>query len=303
MPTTTARLPAQPSFYRPSGRFSAVSLVVTLLTGVTVAAVLGVFYALLIYVSPFVYLNFLAVAGYAVVLGVMMAKLGDWLPMRAPAIATLLGGVVGLTGLYVSWVTWLLAATEGSAGLLTNPIALVGAISVLADHGVWSIVGVTPTGLALYALWVTEAVVLVGVPAWATRAAARAPFCEGCRKWTVNELARTWHGGWSQAELLAAATAGRMEALCDADPHRGGYARATLESCPDCQTTAFLTAEHLTFSVDKDGEVKERATPVFTHLAIAPLDLAQARAVLGDERQSTTDLESPPAHERVSAVA
>lgn len=81
--------------------------------------------------------------------------------MRNPKVSGFLTIVAAIVGLYVCWIVKLFFLFEFDL-LVLLPNHIFGVLAELAGVGVWSIKGMTPKGFILVAVWVIEALVVLG---------------------------------------------------------------------------------------------------------------------------------------------
>ena len=288
--TTPAR-PGTP--YQPSGRLGASTFLWTLLFGLPAAAVLGAVYAYAILYIPIAgYISILLTAGYGFLVGVVAAKGVQRGRGRSPGIAALLGLVVGLAGLYLSWTVWIFAfARRGGADvplleLAQQPAVLWELIRSVNAHGAWSIKGATPTGTLLWVFWAIEALVIVGLPALVCFAQAGEPFCERCEQWCQKTQAIFVGRTAPPAELAARLRSLDVAYLAELGPAGAGDAtRIRYDLCIcRCKATSTLTAAAVTTTMS--GKKKKESTAELVGNLLLTPEAAAAVRELGQQRRA-----------------
>ncbi|MCP3903068.1 MAG: hypothetical protein GY715_05470 [Planctomycetes bacterium] len=287
-------------YYVPSGRLTIGGLVMMLIFGVIGGLLLGAAYGYLIQYNPLVYVNFLATLFVGVVVGVIASVGISRGAVRSPGVAALLGVVVGVVALYVSWVFWMHALTlrAGQATWLLDPAALWEGILVVNKNGAWSMKGTTPTGGVLWAIWGIEAVLIVGICAAMCRGAAGEPYCEACGRWSADvykDLPLPCPVDLSA--LRNDLEAGNVAAL---KPLAGGAENcrldASLSACPGCPDVGFLTVRKVDIKTDRKGKTSESKSDFVKGLALAGDGIAAARGLVeAATADGTATLAEPPA--------
>lgn len=270
-------------YYKPSGKFSVIGVLVVLGLGGLVGAILALIYGYLTEFNPFIYINILATValgfgtGMAVAMGVQIGK------MRSPAIALLLGLLVGGFTHYVGWVTWThaLLADAGKDVWILNPAALIEVIQLLAQKGVWSLKGSTPTGVFLYVVWSIETLIVVGFVAFASYSAASETFCESCDVWTENQLTDIPLGmGLPTEEIKSKLESGNFLALKELGAMDGlKYHTITLAACPSCQMAGFLSLSAVEMKPKKGDEMETNSKVVVEKLCLTASGISEVQRV------------------------
>ncbi|SES84955.1 hypothetical protein [Hymenobacter actinosclerus] len=284
-----------PLYYQPSGRFTVVGIILLLLGGLVAAVPLAFAYTYGVWYIPFIYLNFFFTVIFGGLLGWVLRKLVVAGKLRNPALAGLLGALVGVWGWYVQWCVYitLLAgageveefgsrfsvahtAFEFEAFLyyLTNPGEVLSILPALAENGTWTLFKVTVSGVFLYLIWLVEFVIIVGFSWLLTRNKAKEPFSEMAGQWaekvTLPRPAAHFADTTATTAALEAADWNHLQLhptdLSDTAPHgRLHFYRAPAD--PDC---CYLSLENVTFELDKDGKASEKTADVLEYLRVPP---------------------------------
>jgi len=275
---------AQSLYYNPSGALSPVSIILAGLYGVGGGAVLGAVYGYLTQYNPFIYINFLASAGFGFLLGYLgwlAAKQGR---TRSPLFAGLLGLITGGLGLYLGWVFWVAALFgRGDETMwFIFPWQLWEVIEVINREGAWNLKGTTPTGIALWLIWGAELVVVMGLAAFtAYSQAADTPFCEKCSAWAIAVFTGRRYGPSQDLDgLRRRLETGDLGVFAKLPAAEGNELTSVdLQACPTCKQRGFLSVEKVVVSTNKKGERKEDKTKLLRHLIMQGASLEAARAL------------------------
>lgn len=258
--------------YRHSGKFSVIGALSTLLIGLVGAFILSWIYGFIMDWNPFVYVSLIAVVVYGFLLGGSVAIGLQWTKVRNTPVALLLTVVVALAGIYGAWVTWLFAVSDQQA-LFTAPDDVLAAAQTLAENGVWSIFGNTPTASALYGFWLMEAfIILVCALAVTYFFMAGNAFCEACQKWLEPaETLGVFQAPASYQELKQGLELERLDVLDRLKPLPEGspvFAELSAESCGHCKAFHLLTLKETTRVVDSEGTTNETSKDIIDRLVV-----------------------------------
>lgn len=268
-------------YYRDSGAVPFGGTVLMLVCGIVTAAVLSFIYAFLDYYNPFIYVTFLATAvvglgvGMAVNVGATLGK------VRSPLYARLVGVLSGFLAVYLCWAFYLWAAQMAieelpvvagfqEAKLSFDPSRMYAVVQVIAENGLWSIFGGTPTGWGLYAIWLVEAAIIFGAAVIVATGNDK-PFCEECSEWTGQQenLLSLENTDFAQLRTdLEEERYERIDELCTGAHEPANCLRATLFTCPKCDNSNYLTIQHVVVTLDKDGDEQKEETEIVKRLAI-----------------------------------
>lgn len=187
-------------YYLPSGRLPSRVMTLTLACAaiVTIPAWL---YAWITIAAPLVVVDWFALFGFALLMGLAMAGVARLGKARNPVWMGRLGLGLGTIGWYAQWAAWVaLSRSAGEAtgsgvidfvSLLGDPQQVYLSALALSDGQRRNVAGVDLDGGVLVAVWIVELVVLLAVPRMLAYWAAEEPFCEQTDRWTtVVELPR-----------------------------------------------------------------------------------------------------------------
>jgi len=246
-------------FYKNSGAVTVSGLIMTILAGGVTAAVLGVVYTFAIVYIPFIYINFLLTAGFALVLGLVTAKAAYIGKIRNGMVVGLCGFMSGLFGLYVAWATDPMA--RGAEVCAFQPGLLLSYVQFFYENGAWGLGrnGDNISGIFLALVWLIEAAVIVGGAALISGGANLGKtFCERCHQWTSLEkgLSRLSIAD-SADETLERVLGGDLAGLADmirVNSDEDVYLRVDLATCGTCSESNFMSLVLVTHGVDDKGK-------------------------------------------------
>lgn len=185
-------------YYKPSGKYSILSLLYFVLTSVSLLPLLGLIYAYCIWYIPFFYINFLITIGFGFGVGITMLYVVRLGKVRNRVIATALGILGALVALYFHWAVWadlVINAGEsyGSSrigvtvsnieflqvfSLATHPQLLFQLIGEINNTGTWGFKSIPVSGIVLSLIWIVEVLIVVVFSCIPPRNASQVPFCE-----------------------------------------------------------------------------------------------------------------------------
>lgn len=258
--------------YQHSGKLGFSPLLLAFV-GIPLTIVLSLIYSYLVVYIPIAgWVTFLLLAGYAFAVSFTTAMLGKAGKCRNSGAMMAMGLVIGLVGLYFTWVFFMHAllgrfAAESSISvfeLILNPLFLWSSILFVNENGWYSIKGLTPSGIVLWIFWGIEALVIVGAPIlFAAMSINDEMYCENCNKWCnaasskFRALPPTMADG-SVSEINALSLASQPEMPQKEIP----CVQEELLKCPDCSRTQGFRYKRLTINVDKEGNMKENSETV-----------------------------------------
>jgi hypothetical protein len=250
--------------YKYSGKISPEGTVLGLITGCLAAAVLSVPYAYTTIFIPLVYFNVLATLGLGVAAGFCASWGARKCNMQNVFMYMAVGLVTGLCAVYFSWVYWVFVMS-GHEWLVFSPLGLISVAQEVMVEGTWGMTsGGNITGLALAAIWVVEAVMIVGATIYMARKGLTSFICcPDCTVW-FKDPTRTlsYEMPESISDLTDALKQLNFKALHDLTPVQPGETGALLLEiyfCPACSKFGSFDLQRLEHTV-KNGKVETKKT-------------------------------------------
>jgi hypothetical protein len=179
-------------YYKPSGKFNPISFLYLALAIGIGAPLLALIYTYAILYIPIVYLNFLCLAGIAFGLGFVANFVIGFGKVRNKILAIVFGLIIGLAGIYASWIVWVGYHVNSSAfvelsylDLLKNPNAFWSMVWEINEIGTWGIgrSGGSVSGMFLTVVWVIEALAMISFPMFFAYTKACEPYLENDDNW------------------------------------------------------------------------------------------------------------------------
>ncbi len=282
-------------FYKPSGSFSPVGVVLTLIAGAAVMLPTALVYCLATRHIPIIYANFLvtflfgAVAGWIVIFG------ANRFGIRNTTIAGAMGGILALVGYAAHWPAYLavlFADWDGEAfnvalilemvrELLEEPEVLVGLAREIMAEGTWSIGksdDSTVHGAMLAGVWVAEAILILYAAVSTPVKKVRSPYSERKGEWIKEEKMGSPVPYIEDTGAFLSAMARRDYAALTTpaptapdDPAQKGFARVLLY--PDDRET-YVSVTNVLVKRNKKG--KQKGTEDKTIVEFMAVDNATA---------------------------
>lgn len=259
-------------YYQESGKTNPLGVSLALLAGLAAASILGFVYAYSTFYIPIIYFNFLLTYFFGFSIGYAVGKVGSLGKVRNGRVLLLAAIGMGVVGIYFAWVFWIAAASEG--GLWSyNLSSLWLFIQLIAMEGAWSVFGYTPTGGALYLVWLVEAaIILFGVLTAVGVGRGSKPYCESCDQWlSVKEITARVKGIANPIGFRKEMESKNYDALknlSEADPGARNRTSVQLLSCKGCNNQHYLTVDKIERTVDSDGKAKEDTNRILENLKL-----------------------------------
>jgi hypothetical protein len=267
--------------YQHSGTVPALGAIQALAIGSAAAVVLGIVYVFSFYYIPYVYLNFVLAMGFGAGVGYTVGWSAREGKIRNTAVTVALAVVASLVGIYAEWGSTLYALGPMSelddcwkeVGLQSFlPHSIIGLMTLLFQEGSWGLAaGAMVKGWPLFALWLLEAGLIVGLAATTAHAQiADKPFCEACHDWITSETPHLYQGDGSEP-VWTAVQSGDFDSLADTEQATGSeptHIRIKLHACETCTESNYLTITRCEKYFDSHGDPKLKEQDIVTNLAV-----------------------------------
>jgi hypothetical protein len=280
-------------YYKHSGHFSVIGLLVGAAIGSAAALLLGFFYAHGLVLISDERMAMLATVAFGGLLGVAAGYGFVWGKVRNQPVAAAVTCTISAFALYVSWAVWVSLTLESQnigtiswMKLVERPGMLWGLICAINQDGTWSL-GSDPVtkGTALWAVWLVEAAIVIGCSLGIQIAILGLhAFCERCERWCSRgaKIVLALPQSLTQLKLeLEANDLRSLESLGLASPG-GDHLLAELDSCPQCRQLDTLSLTLTTIRKNRLGQATIRKKKVLEHLLIAPAS-AQVLRLLSEK--------------------
>ncbi|NRB52384.1 MAG: hypothetical protein HRU41_32285 [Saprospiraceae bacterium] len=259
-------------YYQESGKTNPMGISLALIAGLAAASVLGFVYAYATFYIPFIYFNFLLTYFFGFSIGYAVGKVGSLGKVRNSRVLLLSALAMGVIGIFFAWVFWISAASGGEL-MSFNMNTTWFFIQLIAMEGAWSIFGFTPTGGALYLIWIVEAgIILFGVIAAVGAGMGSKPYCESCDQWLntqkVTERVRGVANPIGFRKEMEGKNYDALKKLPEVTLGARNRTCVQLSCCPGCSNQHYLTVDKIERSTDSDGDAKENTTRVLENLRI-----------------------------------
>jgi hypothetical protein len=260
--------------YRHSGKFGIHGPMLALVAATALGLPLGLAYAYLIKWCPFIYVNFLATAGYGLLFGLVAGFFLKFGKVRNTAFALFTGILVGCIAWYFNWSSHVYALFKG-APLFSFPNVILDVMKMLYNEGSWGMHNSgNVTGIPLAIVWLVEAGIIVGLAALTTMGfVSDVPFCEKNQCWLDQEKKISTLQNFTDPLHLLALKAGDLGPLVKAQPKEAGanaFARLILKHSPRTQEFCTVRIENVTTTQDKNGNRKEQVVKLTQNLKVPP---------------------------------
>jgi hypothetical protein len=268
-------------YYKHSGHFSVIGLLIGAAIGSAAALLLGFFYAHGLVLISDERMAVLATVAFGGLLGVAAGYGFVWGKVRNQPVAAAVTSTISAFALYVSWAVWVSLTLESQhigtiswMKLVERPGMLWGLICAINQDGTWGL-GSDPVtkGTALWAVWLVEAAIVIGCSLGIQIAILGLhAFCERCERWCSRgaKIVLALPQSLTQLKLeLEANDLRSLEGLGPATPG-GDHLLAELDSCPQCRQLDTLSLTLTTIRKNRLGKPTIRNKKVLEHLLIAP---------------------------------
>ena len=193
---------AAPAYYKHSGMFSTIGLVLGALLAAVGSLLAAWLYAYAIYYIPFIYINVILTGGFGFALAIINVHTMRGAKLRNAhlfAVMTLLVTGVAFYGHWAAWIGIALRASDVEImglDVAVQPGAMWATILDINSVGAWSIFGIDFSGLPLWGVWFLEGAIVFGLSLGLGHSKFQdIPFCEKCESWCKkhSNAARVWH--------------------------------------------------------------------------------------------------------------
>ena len=231
--------------------------------------------------------TFLITGGAAFIFGLAVSMVLTKTKVRSPAVAGAVTFAVSLVFLYFAWSTWLFAllrrgdeaADVSWISITLQPWVVWDLMKKVNEVGAWNFKGSTPTGGILWALWLVEAALLVGIPTWLGLMVPRKPFCESTNEWLSEERALLVGAGRPDAEIKQKAEVSDFATLFVGVHDPGDVIRRDVWSTLQSELLTVVVKSIKT--VTKGSKTETNSRDVVSHLRISRVQLENLRALGG----------------------
>lgn len=269
-------------YYVPSGKTSSLGFASAVGIGLALVLFLSYVYNALIYMMPFIYINFLITTFMGGAVGCTSKFMGRLGKIRNRQHQLYLTLILAISGIYLYWVANMCRLIAGSFDiviylknifLFLNPAIFFPALADLARVGYWSFFDVTVKGMALWGIWAIEAGIVVGIPLIIYKNHPEIPFSEILHRWypkyTLSEQFESIAAISGFNIELANDVEGTLEKLSYGRP--GRYGEVSVFFLKD-ESTQYLSVDNI--YLEDRGRGKRNVTPV-THLLKIPKPVAE----------------------------
>jgi hypothetical protein len=259
--------------YSHSGIVPAQGAILTLVAGVSAAALGGVVYAFAAYWLTWGPLRFLLMLGYSLLVGVAIAVAANRGKIRSPLFNTAVALLAVAVGLWVYWGAYDVAKN----GLAVVPSAWTPAGFVrngtdLFQNGSFTMKRKQKAdGWLLVGFWIAEGVCVTGIVIVLARSDANVPFCETCLEWTKSEKGLMYLAADGNEPAWYEVLSGDLPALAvfeRAMSTTSPHVRLDLARCPKCEHSNYVSLTAVTITKDKKGNDKTKERSLITNGAI-----------------------------------
>ncbi|HEX5056095.1 MAG TPA: hypothetical protein VFX02_06320 [Gammaproteobacteria bacterium] len=143
----------------------------------------------------------------------------------------------------------------------------------LAENGVWTLFGSTPTGFALYGIWFMEGLIIAGFSTLMAYSGLKdLPFCERCGLWTQsNHTSSPLEPAANTDKLISQVEQNDFSSLTSLqklDPSSQAYTQIELHQCPGCKRDGYLTLKSVVMETDSKGKNSKQQTTILGNLIL-----------------------------------
>jgi hypothetical protein len=266
-------------YYKHSGRFTLGGLIVSMVTGCAGALLLAYVYARGIILIPEAHLAAFATIAFGGLIGVAAGYGLVWGKVRNEPVGLAVTGTVSALALYVSWAMWVPFILDSHqvkhiswTKLAQHPGALWKLMCFINQYGTWGLSGGEATkGLALWGIWVLEAVSVIGMGLFAGFAVLNhRPFCEACGRWCARGAKLVLAAPPNVAQLKLQLEANDLRPLENLGPGNKAtdHLVVALDSCEQCRQFHTMSLTYVMVRRSKTGKVTVNNKIIVQHLQV-----------------------------------
>jgi hypothetical protein len=267
------------AYYQPSGHFSPVGIAIMIGVSIVGCMISSLLYAFALH---FFVQHIVLVTMYNIIYG-MLVGLSGWFgvkfgKLRNAVIVYSLGVFVSLFGVYAAWVSWIYVLSNFNIFTL-NPFRIYSVAMFLAEKGLWSVYGFTPTGWLIFVIWLIELLVIIGVTFFALHYIVSLPYCESCDCWADKRLRKeSLTAIKNLKQFKVQLERGDMTELVGFVPVQAKECTdMVMLTCRNCLKTAFLDVWKVNIAKNADGEEKRQTKKVISNLVLSPENIKVLR--------------------------
>jgi hypothetical protein len=283
-----------------------------------VSAALAIFFSSIIYakIQPEldnVYLRGAACVCAGVILGIlslMPVRVGR---VRQPAVASIIGTILGLLAIYVIWIVWVHDAVRNAGFPITyhllfvHPVIDLRLIKDIDRFGTWTLHGQVENGISLLILWIIEAAIILacGVAFPILALYSGDPVCPDCRSQCKRVPNLPRFSVERQNEFLFAIENRNFQSLAihTAAKHRDHPELSLrLMYCPNCGKLQVLTVNRIEWQLNSQRRRFVKTTPLIDELLITPAETEELKAICSQIREQRNSPQAPPQATRSDTV-
>lgn len=237
-----------------------------MIIGATLISLLAYGYSFLTDFNPFIYLNFLATAGYVLVVFFILGLILRMGKVRSFASRVTIALILSAFGLFAVWVTFIMILfDQGLDFALSN---FVDGIEILSNRS-YSIgrrsSSLDLSGGILIGFWIVEAIILLVGPVFFIFVAGKndSVFCEDCDKWADEGKIyyRKSFNRLTRADVEHKILNHKVNELIELDPAQsnddsvGEHYEIKFTFCGACKKAIYLSVNFVNKTRNSKGEI------------------------------------------------
>lgn len=181
------------AFYQESNKVNLSGFIIAYLAILAVALICGYFYTVLIIFVPLLYFNFFITIGFGLFLGYLVRVLIKLTHNRNKTSHLILAFVAGFLANYFQWIAFIIYAFDGeipsfrdylaNLSWVIEPQMFFSTIGKINRIGLWSVFGITFSGVILTLVWIFELITIIIIPILMVYKSKTYPYSEDLGKW------------------------------------------------------------------------------------------------------------------------